>query len=98
MIIRIVKMTFKPDEVLRFQELFVPWKPRIKGSPGCIHLELLQDRKDPKIFFTYSHWKSAADLENYRNSDVFRSVWPTVKAMFAEAAEAWTVDREHVAL
>lgn len=91
-------MTFKPEEVLHFQELFVSWKPRIRSFPGCLYLELLHDTKDPQVFFTYSHWEEPTDLENYRISDVFGSVWPTVKAMFAAPAEAWSTHREHVAL
>ena len=97
MLIRIVKMTFRPEEIARFQELFPGWKPKIRSMPGCLHLELLHDLKDPRIFFTYSIWEGTADLENYRVSEVFLSVWPTVKQLFAEPAEAWSVHREQVA-
>ncbi len=96
MIVRIVKMTFKPEAVETFQELFVGWKPKIRSFPGCEHLELLHATDDPRIFFTYSHWTGAQALEAYRNSEVFASVWPVVKALFDAPAEAWTVDREHV--
>ncbi|MBL7940839.1 MAG: antibiotic biosynthesis monooxygenase [Flavobacteriales bacterium] len=95
MIIRVVKMTFAPERVTTFQELFVGWKPRIRAFPGCRHLELLHDVDDPRVFFTYSHWDGPDDLEAYRVSDVFATVWPVVKTLFAAPAEAWTVDREH---
>lgn len=95
MIVRIVKMTFKPAEIARFQELFVAWKPEIRNFPGCLYLELLHDVNDPRIFFTYSHWNEPADLEKYRVSEIFGSVWPQVKQMFDQPALAWTVDREH---
>lgn len=95
MIVRVVKMTFRPEEVVRFQELFVGWKPRIRSFPGCRHLELLHDVNDPRIFFTYSHWDGPSDLENYRTSDVFASVWPVVRSLFAAPAEAWSMEREH---
>jgi len=96
MIVRIVKMTFSPEHVGAFQELFLGWKPRIRSFPGCRHLELLHDVDDPRVFFTYSHWDGPADLEAYRLSGVFAGVWPVVKGLFAEPAEAWTVDREHL--
>lgn len=96
MIVRIVKMTFRPEEVGRFQELFLGWKPRIRSFPGCRHLELLHDMDDTRVFFTYSHWDGPADLEAYRDSEVFASVWPVVKGLFAAPAEAWSVGREHV--
>lgn len=95
MIVRIVKMTFRSEEIGRFQELFVGWKPRIRSFPGCRHLELLHDVDDPRIFFTYSHWDGPENLEAYRVSDVFASVWPVVKGLFAAPAEAWSVEREH---
>lgn len=96
MIVRIVKMTFAPEHVARFEELFVGWKERIRAFPGCRHLELLHDIDDPRVFFTCSHWDSAADLDAYRNSDVFSEVWPTVKPLFAEPTEAWTTQQDHL--
>ncbi len=94
MIIRVVKMTFMPGQVGRFLELFEGWGPRIRAFPGCHHLELLHDVEDPRVFFTYSHWEGPADLEAYRVSEVFASVWPVVKALFDEPAEAWSLERE----
>lgn len=96
MVVRIVKMTFAPAHVARFQELFIGWKPRIRGFAGCRHLELLHDVADPCVFFTYSHWDGPADLENYRRSEVFAEVWPQTKALFAAPAQAWTTEREHL--
>lgn len=93
MVTRIVKMTFRPGEEERFLALFEGWRPRIRGFPGCRHLELWRDRNDPRVFFTYSHWEDEADLEAYRCSPVFASVWPTVKALFDAPAQAWTVDK-----
>lgn len=95
MIVRLVKMTFRPEEVSRFQELFEGWRHKIISSPGCQHLQLLHDANDPRVFFTYSVWDDHVHLEAYRKSEVFDSVWPVVKALFAEKAQAWTVAREH---
>lgn len=95
MTVRLVKMTFRPEEVEHFQELFEGWRHRIITFPGCNHLELLHDVAEPSIFFTYSEWGSPTDLENYRNSEVFASVWPVVKALFAAPAQAWSMHREH---
>ena len=96
MVVRIVKMTFAPEHIGRFQEFFIGWKERIRAFPGCRHLELLHDTADPRVFLTYSHWDSPADLEAYRNSGVFSEVWPVVKPMFAAPTEAWTLGREHL--
>ena len=57
MIVRMVKMTFRQEEVARFLELFEGWRVKIIAFPGCQHLELLQDKDDPRVFFTYSIWR-----------------------------------------
>jgi quinol monooxygenase YgiN len=95
MIVRLVKMTFRPEESARFQALFEDWRHRIIAMPGCLRLELLHGTDDGTVFFTYSEWVSVDHLEHYRNSAVFSSVWPVVKSLFAERAQAWTMDREH---
>lgn len=94
-ITRIVKMTFRAEEVDTFQDLFEGWRHRIIAFPGCRLLRLLHDAGDPRIFFTYSEWDGPEALESYRKSDVFASVWPVVKGLFAAPAEAWTVLEEH---
>jgi quinol monooxygenase YgiN len=95
MIVRLVKMTFRADEVERFQELFDGWRPRIIASAGCLGLELLRDIRKPDIFFTHSTWNSLEDIEAYRNSTTFADVWPVVKRLFAEPAQAWSLQGEH---
>ena len=95
MIVRVVKMTFRPEECERFLELFEGWRHKIRAFPGCRYLELLHATDDSRVFMTYSEWESETDLGNYRKSDVFASVWPTVKTMFEEPAEACTMDRPH---
>ncbi|MGC1631303.1 MAG: antibiotic biosynthesis monooxygenase, partial [Gelidibacter sp.] len=42
---------------------------------------------------TYSYWKEEADLENYRNSDLFKTVWDKTKQSFNGKPEAWSVDK-----
>jgi autoinducer 2-degrading protein len=90
--IRIVKMTFNPEKVDEFLENFNARKNDIRNFEGVTHLELLRDKNQPNIFFTYSHWKSEQHLENYRNSDLFKSVWAVTKPLFSSAPEAWSVD------
>lgn len=92
MVVRIVKMTFKPENVEQFLEIFNAYKQYIKGSKGCEKLELLNDIHSKNIFFTYSHWQSETDLDNYRNSELFETVWRQTKALFGAKAEAWSLD------
>lgn len=96
MIIRIVKMTFEKDKVADFLEIFNSSKQLIRNMDGCTHLELLNDINFPQIYFTYSYWLSEIDLDNYRNSDLFKTVWAKTKVLFAEKPEAWSVEQKVV--
>jgi quinol monooxygenase YgiN len=90
--IRIVKMHFKPENVDVFLEIFKAAHPKITSMPGCQGVKLLRDINTPGIMFTYSHWKDEASLENYRRSELFKGTWAATKALFAEKAEAWSVE------
>lgn len=89
-------MTFEPEKVNDFLFCFAEWKLKIRAMPGCTHLELLNDINNPSIFFTYSYWNSEEDLNNYRNSALFESVWTKTKTFFAAKPEAWSVEQKVV--
>lgn len=93
MLIRIVKMGFEETFTDRFLKNFERNKEKIRNFPGCNNLELYRDRNDPGIFFTYSYWDNDESLENYRNSETFRSIWAQTKPGFNRKPEAWSVDR-----
>jgi quinol monooxygenase YgiN len=93
MIVRIVKMTFQPDKIDDFLETFRLQKEHIKNFEGCTHLDLLRDKNNPNIFFTYSLWQSEKYLESYRDSEFFRGIWGRVKTLFADKPEAWTTQK-----
>jgi len=93
MFIRIVKMSFKADKIDAFLTNFNDSKEKIRNTNGCNLLELYRDKTNPTIFFTYSYWKTEQDLENYRNSDLFKNVWSSTKILFNDKPEAWSVDR-----
>ena len=83
-------MTFREDAVEEFEELFEKYSNQIRNTSGCSYLKLLKGTENSHIFFTYSHWIDAAHLENYKNSEVFKIVWPATKKLFAERPEAWS--------
>lgn len=96
MLIRIVKMTFHPEKVEEFLKIFNESKEEIRASEGCEHLELIREIASPNVFMTYSFWREARHLEDYKNSEVFRKVWPETKALFSEKPEAWSMEREEL--
>lgn len=90
MIVRIVKLTFRAEEIEAFKDIFEDSKEAIRSFEGNEHLECLQSKNDPRIFFTYSHWKDEAALENYRHSPLFEKTWAKTKALFDDKPEAWS--------
>ncbi len=96
MIVRIVKMTFKEENIPLFENIFKEVKEKIRKSNGCRLLELYQDVKDPNVFFTYSYWEEEADLNRYRNSDLFAKVWAETKVLFDAKPEAWSTRKKVV--
>ncbi|GAB3334451.1 putative quinol monooxygenase [Hymenobacter humi] len=91
MLIRVVRMTFGPEQVPAFLALFQASENRIRQQPGCRHLELWQDADNPAVYCTYSHWDDAAALDNYRKSTLFGEVWPATKRLFAATPVAFSV-------
>ena len=92
MIKRFVKLTFIPDKVNDFLDIFVASKKLIRAHEGCRHLELLQDTTQTHVFFTLSYWDDVDALEKYRRSDLFISTWAKTKILFSDKAEAWSVN------
>jgi len=92
-LIRVVRMTFRPEEVPAFLKNFEAHKIFIRNFPGCRHLELWQDENQKNIFVTYSHWESEAALNQYRDSQLFKSVWSFTKTLFSEKPQAWSTKK-----
>lgn len=90
MIVRIVKLHFREEEVEAFKAYFDGICHQIRNFEGCQKLELLQQVDNPQIFFTYSYWENEAALEKYRHSELFKTFWGVAKAKFAGKPEAWS--------
>jgi len=93
MLVRIVKMTFREEQVPAFLAIFEASKSKIRAFEGCQHLELLQDAGQKHVFYTYSHWQSEQHLEHYRHSALFTEVWARTKALFSEKAQAFSMQK-----
>ena len=93
MFVRIVKMSFHQKYIAAFLAMFEEKKALIRTSKGCELLELYQDKNNPEIFFTYSYWNDEQDLENYRNSELFKATWKQTKTYFNDKPLAWSVDK-----
>ncbi len=91
MLIRIVKLYFKQEHIEAFKKILESTADRIREFEGCTHMEGYQQNDNPQVFFTYSHWDNEQALNNYRNSEFFKSVWSKTKILFQEKPEAWSL-------
>jgi heme-degrading monooxygenase HmoA len=90
--VRIVKMTFKTEEIPSFLALFDSKKNDIAHFPGCQGVRLLNDVHLSNVFYTYSHWENPEALEEYRKSALFEDVWSKTKIKFSDRPEAWSLE------
>ena len=91
MIVRIVKMEFKPEKVSDFLELFHRTRDQIRNFPGVEKLEFYRDASAENVYYTLSHWRSEGDLEKYRKSELFGEVWGKTRMMFSGKAQAFSM-------
>lgn len=84
-------MSFHPEKISEFKTVFKENKVFISSFKGCKQVDLMQDKTNPCIFFTYSIWENESFLEEYRQSTLFESVWGKTKVLFNDKPEAWTV-------
>ena len=93
MVIRIVKRSFHEAHISAFLANFNQNKEQIRNFEGCQFLELYRDKQNNNVFFTYSYWDDETSLENYRHSELFKTVWAKTKPLFNKKPEAWSVDK-----
>ena len=92
MITRIVKLEFQDDKIDEFLSFFDSIKQVVNSFPGCEGMMLYVDINDPTIVITYSYWQEQSNLDDYRNSSQFGSIWPKIKPWFSEKPQAWTLN------
>jgi quinol monooxygenase YgiN len=93
MIIRIVKLSLKAENIEDFKQIFHESRELINAFDGCESLELMEDLQNNCIFFTISSWKNEECLELYRDSYLFKNTWFKVKPLFSEKAQAWSLSK-----
>ena len=93
MIIRIVRMHFTEAGVEKFLEIFKRHQIAMRNVEGCTHLELLKDLNNPLVYTTLSYWQQVQNLENYRESELFKNVWGQVKTLFSARTEAFSLEK-----
>lgn len=84
-------MEFEPEKLEDFLRLFEGHRPSVLALAGCHSLTLCKDPEHPYVRYSLSQWASIEALEAYRNSPLFRKVWPKAKAGFSAKPQAFTL-------
>ena len=92
MVIRLVSLKCKPEDVGAFRLFLHDSAPRVRDFSGCFSLQIVNDVADSTSFFTISTWRDVDALEAYRTSPLFNQVWPRIKAFLREPARASTCE------
>ncbi len=93
-VLRLVHMTFEAASADAFLALFAQHQAAIAAMPGCGGVVLVERPVEQGVgFSTVSRWVSTADLDAYRASDLFGTVWPATKRLFAAPPTAASFTR-----
>lgn len=96
MLYRVVRMVFQEETKDAFIDIFYKKQTFISAFPGCISVDLMDDKRDPMALATWSVWDHEDSLEAYRNSDLFKVTWDEVKPLFAGKPKAWSYTKHVV--
>lgn len=83
-------MTFDPNKLDEFVQVFNNSKYQIASFPGNHGLKLLQDANEKNVYYTYSLWQDDDSLQRYRKSELFKTVWAATRALFIDKPQAWS--------
>lgn len=92
MIVRIVQLQFERSKSEWAKELVLNISSKVRSFSGCHHLEVLFDIHHPGRVVTYSHWDDELALNAYRDSEIFKTFWASIKPLFAEPAVARSME------
>ncbi len=91
MLLRIVRLKFHEHNIDDFLVIFHKSKSKIETFEGCEKVELYKDSKEKNVFYTHSIWESEEKLDQYRNSDFFKSTWAATKKLFSAKPLAYSL-------
>jgi (4S)-4-hydroxy-5-phosphonooxypentane-2,3-dione isomerase len=85
-------MSFHEERCADFEQKFADIKEQIGNQPGCANVKLLRAKGEENVYFTLSDWESDSDLDNYKETVLFETVWAEVKEWFNAKPEAWSTE------
>ncbi len=90
-ITRIVRLSFVPEKVTAFIDIFDSSKDAISAFPGCQGVVMMRDVDHDHVYYTYSLWVSNEALQSYRESELFNTTWAKTKVLFNDKPLAFSL-------
>ncbi len=92
MIIRVVRMEVIDTKLELFNHFMDNVKEVKTELKGCIHYDVLRDKRYANVFYGYTIWEAENDLVKYRKSELFKETVRTVNQFCVKKSQAWTVE------
>ncbi|WP_236978647.1 antibiotic biosynthesis monooxygenase [Membranihabitans maritimus] len=87
-LIRIVNLYFHGEYSSTFVDKFEEYKPKLLEHEGCLGVKLYNECNAVGDFVTISTWSNQKYLDIYRESQLFRTMWSSIKPYFRKEAKA----------
>lgn len=85
MTVRVVaKVVSRPEKLADFSRTAIALAEQSRREHGCHAYEVLQDERDPHVFFLVEEWESSAALDEHNSSEHVRNVLAKAPAYLAE--------------
>ncbi len=91
MLLRVVRLEFRPEALDDFEQIFEESSPLIRKFPGCSHVEMCTDLQNENVRYTFSHWENEEALNAYRHSELFQKTWAKTKVLFSGKPRAYSL-------
>ncbi|MBE9467115.1 MAG: antibiotic biosynthesis monooxygenase [Bacteroidetes bacterium] len=92
MITRIIKFRIAPANTDVFKQFIALIKKDFSTIKGCKNREILNDKEDKDVYFMYTIWESEFKLNQYRKSELNKTLWTKLNQWSVKEPQAWTVE------
>jgi len=92
MITRIIKFKIEPVNADDFKQFIASIKDDFSTIKGCKNMEILNDKEDKDVYFMYTIWDTEFKLNQYRKSEINKTLWSKLQEWSKKEPQAWTVE------
>jgi quinol monooxygenase YgiN len=83
----IARIVSRPEKLTDFRKIALALAEQSRREHGCRAYEVLQDTRDPHVFFLVEEWESTEALDEHNTSSHVREILAKAPSYLAEAPE-----------